>query len=265
MPYSSANGVKIYYEVSGEGLPFLFVHATPFDHNLFLYQVSHFSTYFKVIALDMRGFGRSEKATDEFTLADMAEDVLGVCRDEEVQEAIVLGASVGSGIALWLGLKHPEMFKAVILVGGNSGGGTWVPEMIHGYTEIGVETYRLNQIKKLLTPEFMKSKIGSYLIRCALETNLWLSAKSIAQVFRARGGTDLAPHLQEMKVPTLVINGQHDTSLEPGRRTAERTPGATHKILPNTSHACCIEDPAAFDILVIDFLRAHKLMPTGPT
>ena len=59
MPYSRANGVKIHYEVSGEGVPFVFVHAAPFDHNLFLYQVSHFSTYFKVIAVDMRGFGRS--------------------------------------------------------------------------------------------------------------------------------------------------------------------------------------------------------------
>ncbi len=262
LPYSSANGLKIYYEVYGEGFPFLFVHATPFDHNLFLYQISHFSTYFKVVALDMRGFGRSDKPTEKFTLDDMAEDVLGVCRDEEIQEAILLGASVGSGIALLLGLNHPEMFKALILVGGNSGGGAWVPEMVRGYTEIGVETYRLEQLTKLLTPEFMKSRIGAYLIRCALETNVWLSAASIAQVFCALGGTDLTPRLQEMKVPTLVINGEHDASLEPGRRTAEKTPGATHKILLNTSHACCIEDPAGFDALVIDFLRAHKLMPT---
>ena len=46
---------------------------------------------------------------------------LGVCRDEEVKEAILGGVSVGSGMALLLGLDHPEMFKALILVGGNSG------------------------------------------------------------------------------------------------------------------------------------------------
>ena len=42
MPYSRANGIKIYYEVSGEGFPFVLVHANPFDHNLWMYQISHF-------------------------------------------------------------------------------------------------------------------------------------------------------------------------------------------------------------------------------
>ena len=118
MPYSSANGVKMYYEVSGEGRPFVFVHATPFDHNLFLYQVSHFSTTFKTIAVDMRGSGRSEKPTEEFSIGDLAKDVMGVCRDEGVKEAILLSASVGSGIAPWLALNHPAMFMALILVVG---------------------------------------------------------------------------------------------------------------------------------------------------
>lgn len=261
MPYSRANGVKIHYEISGEGVPFVFVHATPFDHNLFLYQVSHFSTYFKVIAVDMRGFGRSEKPTGEFSLGEMATDILGVCRDEEVKRAILLGASVGSGIALWLALNHPELFQALILVGGNSGPGAHIPELIRGYTEVGVETYRLEQMKNLLTPDFMQSRIGNYLVRCALETNPWLSGESLGQVFRARGGTDLTPRLHEIKIPTLVINGEHDGSLAAGRRTAETIPGAVHKILPETSHACCVEDPAGFDALVGDFLRAHDLMP----
>lgn len=88
MPYSRANGIKIYYEVSGKGFPFVLVHANPFDHNLWMYQISHFSTYFKIIAVDIRGYGRSDKPTSEFSLKEMAEDVLGVCRDEGVKEAI---------------------------------------------------------------------------------------------------------------------------------------------------------------------------------
>ena len=61
MPYSTSNGVKIYYEVSGEGFPFVMIHANPFDHNLWMYQIAHFSTHFKVIAIDIRGYGRSDK------------------------------------------------------------------------------------------------------------------------------------------------------------------------------------------------------------
>ena len=67
--------------------------------------------------------------------------------------------------------------------------------------------------------------------------------------------------LDEMKVPTLVINGEFDRSLSAGQRTASLIPGAMHKILPGAGHACCIEDPAGFDRLVIDFLQSRGLMP----
>jgi len=62
-------------------------------------------------------------------------------------------------------------------------------------------------------------------------------------------------------VPTLVINGAFDHSLKAGQRTASLIPGAKHKVLPETGHACCIEDPAGFDALVLDFLGARNLLP----
>ena len=54
---------------------------------------------------------------------------------------------------------------------------------------------------------------------------------------------------------TLVINGEYDHSLKAGRRTARQIPGAVHRILPGTGHACCLEQPAGFDAFVIDFLK----------
>ena len=260
MSYCIANGVKIYYEVSGEGFPFVMVHANPFDHNLWMYQISHFSSTFRVIALDIRGYGRSDKPTSEFTLKDMGDDVLSVCRQEGVNEAILGGVSVGSGIAILLGLDHPEMFKALVLVGGSSGGGRGFQERIRGYTE-DVATYHAKHIEQLVAPGFPETKLGGYLIRMFLERTPWLSGQSIAQIFRARGGTDLAGRLSSLRVPTLVINGEYDMSLAAGQRTASLVPGAIHKVLPGTGHACCIEDPAGFDELVIDFLTTNALMP----
>ncbi|MCZ6610380.1 MAG: alpha/beta hydrolase, partial [Alphaproteobacteria bacterium] len=67
MPKSRANGVDIHYEVAGEGPPMVLIHANPFDHNLWMYQIAHFSTWFKVIAVDIRGYGRSEKVTKAYT------------------------------------------------------------------------------------------------------------------------------------------------------------------------------------------------------
>ena len=183
MPYSTANGLKIYYEVSGEGFPFVMVHANPFDHNLWMYQIAHFSTYFKVIAIDIRGYGRSDKPSTPFTLKDMADDVLGVCRDESVTEAILGGVSVGSGMALLLGLDYPELFKALILVGGSSGPGGAIDERIHGYTKIGVEKYHIQHLKELVAPDFPETKLGKYLLNTYVERDPWLSGESIAPDF----------------------------------------------------------------------------------
>ena len=265
MSYSTTHGLRIYYEVSGEGLPFVMVHANPFDHNLWMYQIAHFSTYFKVIAIDIRGYGRSDKPTTPFSLKDMADDVIGVCHDEGVKEAIIGGVSVGSGIGLLLGLDHPEMFKALILVGGNSGGAGSIEDRIHGYTKIGIEKYHVQHLKELVAPDFPETKLGRYLLNTFVERDPWLSGESIAQIFRARGGTDMAPRLGTMKVPTLVINGEYYNSLKAGQRTASLIPGAVHKVLPRTGHACNIEDPATFDGLVVQFLTSHGLMPTTPT
>jgi 3-oxoadipate enol-lactonase len=261
MPYSTANGLKIYYEVSGEGTPFVLIHANPFDHNLWMYQSAHFSTYFKVIALDLRGYGRSDKPTTPFSLRDMADDVIGICRDLAIREAIFAGCSVGSGIAMLIGLDQAEMCKATILVGGGSGGGRDRQKRIHGYTEIGIEKYHLEHLRNLVSPEFWQSKLGRYLLGTFTERDPWLSGECIAQIFHARAETDMTPRLASMRVPTLVINGEHDGSLPGGTKTAQLIPGAVHKILPRTGHACCIEDPAGLDQIVIEFLRTHNLMP----
>jgi pimeloyl-ACP methyl ester carboxylesterase len=195
----------------------------------------------------------------------MADDVLGVCRDEGVREALLAGVSVGSGMALLLGLDSPEMFRALILVGGNSGGAGSIAERIHGYTKIGVENYHMRHLKELVAADFSKTQLGNYLLNTFGERDPWLSGEAIAQIFRARGGTDMTSRLGSMTVPTLVINGEYDNSLAAGKKTASLIPGAVHRILPKTGHACCIEDPAGFDHLVIEFLHANGLMPASPS
>ncbi len=259
MPYSTNKGVKIYYEVSGEGLPFVLIHANPFDHNLWMFQISHFSSRYKMIAPDLRGYGGSDKPAAKFTLKDMADDILAVCRDEGVEQAIVMGASVGSAIAMLLAINRPHMVKALILNGGSSKGGGRTESRIHGYTEIGVAKYLPQHLETMVGPEFRNSRVGRYLLQTFERKAPQLSGQTIAQIFRARAEMDLAPHLPGVKVPTLVINGQLDHSLPAGIRTAFMIPGAVHKVIPGTGHSCCIEDPGEFNALVEEFLADNGL------
>ncbi|MDX1483493.1 MAG: alpha/beta hydrolase [Alphaproteobacteria bacterium] len=260
MAKSTSNGVDIWYEVSGDGPALVLVHANPFDHDLWLYQAAHFSTWFKVVTVDIRGYGRSAKITTPYTEKDMCDDVLGVLGDLGIERAVLGGCSVGSGIAIHLGLDHPETFSALILVGGNSGVSDRYTQRIEGYTK-DLEAYHITHLKMLVADDFPDTRIGAYLLNLWVERQPRLKGDAIAQVFRAGNETDTTPRLGEMAMPVLVINGEFDHSLPAGKRTAELVPDGTHKVLPGTGHACCIEDPAGFDALMMDFLVSRGLLP----
>ncbi len=260
MPFSHANGVKIWFETAGDGPAMVLIHANPFDHDLWLYQTAHFSTWFNVVTIDIRGYGRSVKMIEPFTLKDMCDDVVGVMSDLGLKRAILGGCSVGSGTALLLALDHPELFEALFLVGGNSGASSRYQRRIDGYMG-DLPAYHGKHIRELVSSSFATSKIGSHLLDMFTERGPRLKGEAIAQVFAAGNSTATTERLAEIKVPTLVINGEYDHSLEAGKRTANLIPGAEHKMLAGTGHACCIEDPAEFNRLVLAFLQARGLIP----
>jgi pimeloyl-ACP methyl ester carboxylesterase len=257
MAYASNKGVRIWYEIAGEGPPLVMIHANPFDHRLFTYQIASLAPYHRIVALDIRGYGRSDKPETPFTLADMADDVLVVCAQEKIARAVFMGVSVGSGMALLIGLDHPQMAEAIILVGGSSKGGANIDGRCTGYTSADLKGYQRSHITELVAPGFPDTPLGRWVLDLFTEKTQVLSGRCIANIFRAREGCDMSGRLAGMRVPTLVINGEHDMSLTRGRETAAGIPGARHVVLPGTGHACCIEDPKGFDDVVMGFLKGR--------
>jgi len=259
MPYCRVNGIRIYYEVAGEGRPFALIHANPFDHRLWLYQIAHFSSFFRVIAVDLRGYGYSDKPTTPTSLSMMAEDVVRVCRQEGVKEAVVAGISVGGGIALQLGLDHPDIFKALVLVG-CSAGPSRHQERIEGYLRQGVKGYHIQHLRSLMAPEFPETPLGRYLLGLFTDSDPKLNPEALARIFEALEVKDLGARLSELNMPVLVINGEHDGALPRSREMSEKIRGAVHHVIAGAGHACCIEKPADFDRIVIDFLKKNNLV-----
>jgi pimeloyl-ACP methyl ester carboxylesterase len=260
MPICKTAGADIYYEVSGDGPPLVFIHANPFDHRLWLYQVGYFGPRFRCISMDLRGYGRSSKVETPFTLADLTADVLAVCRAEGVERAVFCGCSVGSGIALMIGLDHPNLVDALILVGGNSRGSDSVKKRAeHFSTTKDLEASLKSYIGELVAPGFPDTPRGHWLLQWFSANWHNLSGPAIAQVHRARGATDMSPRLGEIKVPVLVVNGAHDKSLAAGRETAAAIANARHVVLAGTGHACPIENPEAFCVAVDAFIGSNHL------
>jgi 3-oxoadipate enol-lactonase len=262
MPSVMRNDIRVHYRVAGDGPPMVLIHANPFDHTLWLYQIAHFSTWFRVIAVDIRGYGRTDKVEESYTLADMCDDVMAVVAEEDAHGAVLMGASVGSKMALMLALDHPDAFSAVVLVGGSAGRQPkHFDRRIKGYRAMGPAAYHREHLESLVAPDFPATRLGDYLLRMQTEKDSALSGAAIARVFEALADAGVDDRLQTMKPPVLVVNGEHDSALPRGTETAKAIAGAKHVILKGAGHACNIEDPAAFDAAVIAFLKDKGLMP----
>ena len=263
MPISTRSGPRIHYEVQGQGPAIVLLHANPFDRRLWLYQAARYSAFCKVINVDLRAYGHSDKVETPFTMADLKDDVRGVMACEGVETAIFMGVSVGSGVAMLMGLDHPQMTQALVLVGGSSDGPRDVERIVAKVRQETLGADLMGLMRSYVGPGFADSHTGAWLLNQFIDRAQDQSAAAIAQVFRARASWDMTERLGALSVPTLVVNGEFDNSLERGRRTAAMVPGARHALLPGTGHACVIEDPAGFDAAVVPFLRELGLWP-GP-
>jgi len=243
--------------VYGEGYPLILMHANPFDRRMFLYQTAHFSTYFKVINIDLRGYGYSDKPAMPISMNDICEDVVAVCQQEGAREAIFAGVSVGGVMGLQLGLDHSEIFKALILVGCSSQPGDRYQSRIDGYMKQGVDRFHIQHLTDLVSKDFAQSKRGKYLLGMHTEMDSRLSAPAIAEIFHALQNRDFTSRLSELKMPVLIMNGEYDNSLKRSKEMSTKITGAEHHVIPGAGHACCLEDPATFDEIVMGFLKKN--------
>lgn len=262
MPQINRNGVDIYYTTDGEGPALLMLHALPFDHTLYRYQIAHFSTWFKVIAMDLRGFGRSASPPVQYGLNDICDDALAIAKAEGIDQAIVLGTSIGSKAVMLLGLDHPEFCRAVIAVGAGNKPSAHHQSHIDGYMA-GRENFHAKHLRSVVSPAFADSQLGAHLLATMLERGraLNMSGEGMARTVAAAHDRDLRPRLPGLRPPLLVLNGEFDNSLSGGTETVSLVPRARHRILKDCGHACCLEDPQTFDAHVIEFLTDKGLMP----
>jgi pimeloyl-ACP methyl ester carboxylesterase len=259
MPYARNGDISVYYEVAGEGPPLVMLHANPCDHRMWMYQMAHFSTWFRVIAPDMRAYGRTDKPTQAYPFSALVNDVLAVCKQEDVTEGILAGASMGSKMAFKFLTEHPGIFKANIQVGGNAFRGSSYDDRIRGYLGAGstLAFYREQHLKELFAPGFSETNRGKHLVSMILEDSENLSGEAIATLFQSFDNVDLASEVDQISIPTLIINGAYDNSLTGGKKTSELIPGAEHAIIEDAGHLCILEKPEEFDKRFIDFLRSH--------
>src|SRR4051812_24240149 len=97
----------LYFDQHGtQGLPMVFLHSTPDDHRLWMYQTARFSSWFRTIAVDLAGYGRSGPAQNDFSVSDQADAAWEVVDQLSAGKVIIHGNSMGSMVAMLMAHKQ---------------------------------------------------------------------------------------------------------------------------------------------------------------
>jgi pimeloyl-ACP methyl ester carboxylesterase len=111
------DGVALAYDEAGRGdPPIVLVHCWTCDHTSFAPQFHHFSSAQRVIAVDLRGHGESDKPRQAYTVAGFGDDLVWLCRELGVAKPVVIGHSMGGNVALEVAAHYPDFARAIIMV-----------------------------------------------------------------------------------------------------------------------------------------------------
>lgn len=111
--------IKHNYIEAGSGEPLILLHGNGENSAYFEHQIAYFQKYYRVIALDTRGHGKTERGTASFTIAQFADDLHRFMQDKKIEKANIFGFSDGGNIALVFSLKYPKCVDKLILNGAN--------------------------------------------------------------------------------------------------------------------------------------------------
>lgn len=259
MPLIDLGKVRLNCKIAGKGEPCILLHGSFVNDSFWYKQVPALSKKFKVINVDLRGHGLSDKPLEEYTPKIMAEDIRSLLTKLNIEKTNLIGHSMGGRIALQFSIDNPQRIKKLVLTGTSaipvSPRHTIFPK--HMQDEIGIGTPHFD-LKKFNYYEILYSFAHPLPDQANNILNMLLNTPEHvkASIGRNFAKTDFTSHLSGIKSPTLVICGEKDviTPVKYSKYMAKHIPKARLEIVPEAGHCLPIERPRVFNRQVIRFL-----------
>ncbi|HEY8737560.1 MAG TPA: alpha/beta fold hydrolase [Candidatus Dormibacteraeota bacterium] len=279
---ATLDGVKIHYLCGGLGPPLLLVHGLGSSAAVeFYYNLEALAAHHQVLAVDLPGFGQSDKPPLEYTIDLFVKVLRHFLASLGVERTAVMGVSMGGRVALGLALDAPDCVERLVLVDAL---GVGQPRAVLAYRLLltrGLGEFTLSGTARALRgmqPRTIRRFWGWYLRRPgSVDTILsddrisnhrrllstpayraaYLSAlRSIAGTRRLRDGVVVEHRLSELRMPTLLVWGRHDHIFPAAHAEAARSriSGSRVEIFEGSGHTPQMEEPDRFNRLVLDFL-----------
>jgi pimeloyl-ACP methyl ester carboxylesterase len=261
------DGVNLYYEETGSGLPVVFVHEFAGDCLSWEPQVRHFARRYRCITYNARGYPPSAvpAEVERYSQERAREDIRCVLDALSIDRAHVVGLSMGAFATLHFGMAHGARARSLVVAGCGYGAHPDQREqfqrdaralaasmlergMPHAAATYGHGPARLQLRAKdpRAFEEFVR-RFGSHSAQGSANTMLGYQARRPSLY-------DLTAQMARIEAPTLVIAGdEDDPTLEPGLLMKRTIPGAGLAVLPRSGHALNLEEPALFNRLLEEF------------
>ncbi|HLZ72240.1 MAG TPA: alpha/beta hydrolase [Dehalococcoidia bacterium] len=273
MPHASVNGISLYYEAHGAGSPLLLIMGFAANTTAWGPLLPALSSRHRVIAFDNRGAGRSDAPAAAYTMAELADDALGLLTQLGIEQAHVFGVSMGGMIAQHVALRAPQRTLSLIL-GCTTPGGTQATPASDAVIAalLQAATAPLEQAFDLTLPLMYSDAFAA-----AHRAELWQRAQQNAPLRAGEAGIngqmaavvahDSFAQLPQIGCPALVLHGDADELVPAanGRLLAERIPGAKLVLYPGARHGFHVEFAAGSASDVLTFLEtAPAAAPARP-
>lgn len=259
------NGQELFYEIHGDGPPLVLVMGIGYDSSLWtLQQVPALSARFRVVLLDNRDAGRSSRAHQPYTIAEMADDVAGVLDALDIPRTHLLGLSMGSMIGMEFALRHADRLDRLVLAGPGAAPARSAVDAISIWNWVkandpSAEVFGGQQLTWLFSSAFLRNQQAVRETVGLLASNPNpVEPSAYDRQAQAYLRFDALDRLGGIKAPTLVIVGEQDLLTPPwiAREVADGIPGARFEIVTGdgASHVLPLERPDDFNQLVMNFL-----------
>ncbi|MFX0057407.1 MAG: alpha/beta fold hydrolase [Candidatus Hodarchaeota archaeon] len=274
--YAKVNGIKICYEIRGEGYPLILIHGFGVTKEEWIGQFLPLSEFFKVIRFDNRGSGKSDHPNEPYTMKLFADDLKGLMENLLIEQAHIVGWSVGGMIAQVFTLNYPEKVNKLVLIntlpywpGEETGLDMYKQSKIDALKAVKEDPVKAfydsatpgfsRKFKKLLMEEPKEIIHGLFSAEDLIEKDKRnpITVQDIENYTHALGTYNVLEKLPNIKKETLILCGTHDRSTPQSMNELihEKIPNSKLIILEKAGHGSPIERAPEINKYIIEFLQ----------
>ena len=261
MPTINRQGVNVYYESFGQGLPIVFLHPWTTNRYIWSNQIFEFARNHRCVVVDHRGHGLSDKPASGYAIGEMAADLAAILDHAGIDRAVLVGNSLGGMIAMQASLDTPQRVLGNLIL---SSATNMAATMDPAAGEAMQKDWRAVFSGLLSMAVSAKSKVDRPEILAFMEGCFRTPSNFTEQVFFASAADpngvfswNITDRLKDIKQPTLIIAGKEDgaTTVAHNQILADHIPNSTIKLYADVGHFCQLEKPTAFNQDLREFIQ----------